>query len=144
LHWERHVPRVLSAGVLVRPAPGQLLLGHCSGNNHWDIPKGLVEDGEAPRAAALRELTEETGLALDASAWHEVGRCAYNKAKDLWLFRSPLLGSIDLATLSCTSMFVDRFGRTRPEFDRFAIADRASLQSMCAPSMTRLLLSLEW
>lgn len=136
--------RLLSAGVLVRPADGQLLLGHSSGNKHWDIPKGLVEEGETPRAAAWRELTEETGLKLDASAWHEVGRCAYNKAKDLWLFRTPLLGSIDLATLCCTSMFIDRFGTTRPEFDRFAIADRSSMPTMCAPSMTRLLLSLEW
>ena len=136
--------RVLSAGVLVRPSDGQLLLGHSSGNNHWDIPKGLVEAAEEPRAAALRELTEETGLTLDASVWHELGRCAYNKAKDLWLFRTPLLGSIDLAALSCSSMFVDRFGRTRPEFDRFAIVERLAIESMCAPSMTRLLLSLEW
>ncbi len=136
--------RVLSAGVLVRPAEGQLLVGHSSGTSHWDIPKGMVEETEAPLAAAIRELAEETGLSLDSSSWHDVGRCSYNKAKDLWLFRTPVLGSIDLAALSCTSMFVDRFGRTRPEFDRFAIADRDDLERMCAPSMTRLLLSLAW
>jgi predicted NUDIX family NTP pyrophosphohydrolase len=28
----------------------------------WSIPKGLVDEGEQPRSAALRELAEETGL----------------------------------------------------------------------------------
>jgi predicted NUDIX family NTP pyrophosphohydrolase len=28
----------------------------------WSIPKGLVDEGEEPRSAALRELAEETGL----------------------------------------------------------------------------------
>lgn len=31
----------------------------------WSIPKGEYEEGDDPLAAALRELTEETGLALD-------------------------------------------------------------------------------
>ena len=30
---------------------------------NWDFPKGLVEPGEAPLAAALREVEEEAGLA---------------------------------------------------------------------------------
>ena len=31
--------------------------------NNWDFPKGLVEPGEDPLAAARREVAEETGLA---------------------------------------------------------------------------------
>jgi bis(5'-nucleosidyl)-tetraphosphatase len=30
--------------------------------DHWDFPKGLVEPGEAPLAAAIREVREETTL----------------------------------------------------------------------------------
>jgi 8-oxo-dGTP pyrophosphatase MutT (NUDIX family) len=30
---------------------------------NWGFPKGHLEDGEAPEAAAMREVTEETGLA---------------------------------------------------------------------------------
>jgi 8-oxo-dGTP pyrophosphatase MutT (NUDIX family) len=30
--------------------------------DNWGFPKGHVEDGERPEAAALREVTEETGL----------------------------------------------------------------------------------
>jgi predicted NUDIX family NTP pyrophosphohydrolase len=32
----------------------------------WMIPKGMVEPGEAPAEAALREFAEETGTVLDA------------------------------------------------------------------------------
>ena len=32
----------------------------------WMIPKGMVEAGEAPAEAALREFAEETGTRLDA------------------------------------------------------------------------------
>ena len=31
--------------------------------DNWGFPKGHVEDGEQPEAAALREVSEETGLA---------------------------------------------------------------------------------
>jgi predicted NUDIX family NTP pyrophosphohydrolase len=31
----------------------------------WMIPKGMVERGETPAQAALREFTEETGVAID-------------------------------------------------------------------------------
>lgn len=31
----------------------------------WSLPKGQIEKGEAPEAAALREIAEETGLPLD-------------------------------------------------------------------------------
>ena len=30
--------------------------------SHWDFPKGLLENGEDPKQAALREVREETTL----------------------------------------------------------------------------------
>jgi bis(5'-nucleosidyl)-tetraphosphatase len=41
---------------------------------NWDFPKGLVEAGEEPLDAALREVTEETGLRGLALPWGEVWR----------------------------------------------------------------------
>ncbi len=34
--------------------------------NQWSIPGGLIEEGEAPDAAAFREFEEETGQVLDS------------------------------------------------------------------------------
>lgn len=63
---------VISAGVLVyrRTEHGlEFLLGHPGGPlwarkdaGAWMIPKGVVESGEEPLAAARREFEEETGL----------------------------------------------------------------------------------
>jgi 8-oxo-dGTP pyrophosphatase MutT (NUDIX family) len=44
----------------------QLHLGAHAGQ--WAIPGGRLEPGESPESAALRELAEEVGVALDASA----------------------------------------------------------------------------
>ena len=38
---------------------------------NWDFPKGLVEPGEEPLAAAVRETAEETGIADLAFDWGE-------------------------------------------------------------------------
>lgn len=41
---------------------GELLLGRRNDNGKWTVPGGHLEEGEEPRAAAARELYEETGL----------------------------------------------------------------------------------
>src|SRR5690606_38386107 len=63
-----------SAGILLFREDGrglELFLVHMGGpfwrakdSGAWTIPKGLVEPGEDPEAAARREFEEETGLAL--------------------------------------------------------------------------------
>ena len=37
--------------------------------NHWDFPKGMVEPGEEPRAAAIREVYEESVIDDLDFAW---------------------------------------------------------------------------
>lgn len=37
--------------------------------HHWDFPKGLLEPGEQPLQAAVRELAEETGIADTTFDW---------------------------------------------------------------------------
>jgi bis(5'-nucleosidyl)-tetraphosphatase len=39
--------------------------------SHWDFPKGLLENGEDPMQAALREVREETTLDDLAFPWGE-------------------------------------------------------------------------
>ena len=59
---------VLCAGAVVRDASGRVLLvrrGHEPGLGLWSLPGGRVEAGEAPAAAAGREVLEETGLEVE-------------------------------------------------------------------------------
>ncbi len=62
----------LSAGVVVVRTDGDhtlfLLLRAFS---YWDFPKGMVENGESPIQAALREVAEETTLDDLEFAWGE-------------------------------------------------------------------------
>ena len=53
----------LTAGVIpARRAGGDWLLLVLRAYRNWDFPKGLVEAGEEPLAAAQREVAEETSL----------------------------------------------------------------------------------
>lgn len=53
----------LSAGVVVaRRAADKWLYLLLRAYNYWDFPKGQVEPGEDPLAAAIREVEEETTL----------------------------------------------------------------------------------
>lgn len=55
---------VSAGGVVYRAAAdGPLFLLIRDSYHNWGFPKGHLEDGEAPEAAALREVAEETGLA---------------------------------------------------------------------------------
>ncbi|MFI5610994.1 NUDIX hydrolase [Amycolatopsis sp. NPDC051903] len=42
--------------LLLRRTPGTFL------GEHWELPGGTAEPGEAPEATAVREVAEETGL----------------------------------------------------------------------------------
>lgn len=55
--------KILSAGVIIaRSEGGKWLYLLLRAYNHWDFPKGLVEPGEQPLQAAIRETEEETTL----------------------------------------------------------------------------------
>ncbi len=66
-----------SAGILIYRIANkrlQVLLVHPGGPfwakkdlGAWSVPKGEIDEGEEPFAAALREIKEETGLMIDGS-----------------------------------------------------------------------------
>lgn len=63
--WRIARVRLLGCRVFAFDAEGQvLLIRHSYGSGNWMLPGGGLGRGEEPLAAALRELLEETGLAL--------------------------------------------------------------------------------
>ncbi|MFN2482988.1 MAG: NUDIX domain-containing protein [Pyrinomonadaceae bacterium] len=53
-----------AGGVVFRRRGGRVEVALISvgAGNRWQLPKGLVDAGESPEAAAVREAREETGL----------------------------------------------------------------------------------
>jgi 8-oxo-dGTP diphosphatase len=85
---------------VVRNAAGQVLLARRSDNGRWSLPAGVIDPGEQPADAVLREVFEETGVAVEIErvggvATHPVvypngDRCEY---LNVW-FRCRAVGGV--------------------------------------------------
>lgn len=54
----------VAADVLLRDQRGHVVLVNPTYKEHWDLPGGMAENNEAPRAAVVREVSEELGLSI--------------------------------------------------------------------------------
>jgi 8-oxo-dGTP diphosphatase len=60
--WATLPRKRVAAGLVVVDETGRVLLVEPTYKPGWELPGGMVEDGESPRAAAAREAREELGL----------------------------------------------------------------------------------
>lgn len=132
---------LLSCGVLLLNERDELFVAHATGSNYWDLPKGLADPGEAPRAAAVREAREETSVRLHAPLLLDLGPFDYLPHKRLHLFAAKTQKArLDPGGCVCTSFFWDRRTRRRlPEADGFAWIPLVRIPQYCAKSMAALL-----
>jgi len=93
----------ISAGIIFINE-NKILLGHSTGNKHWDIPKGLIEDGEKPVDAAIRETKEETNITVFQEELKDLGEFKYRSDKKLHLFLCENK-NINVLNFECTSYF---------------------------------------
>lgn len=80
-----------------------LLIEHGEGAGHitgaWGIPAGGIDGGETARAAAVRELAEETGLLVDADALLELPT----------LYEARIARKVGAARFSLRAFATDRY-----------------------------------
>ncbi|EEA00146.1 NUDIX hydrolase [Burkholderia sp. H160] len=133
-------PRIVSCGIVLLDPDGRVLLAHATETTHWDIPKGHGENGEAPDVTALREMVEETGIALGAERLKDLGLFVYRRDKDLHLFAARASADeLDLSTCTCTSLFPRRSdGALIPEMDDYRWASIDEIPRYASRSLTRL------
>lgn len=127
-----------SAGILLyrmRQAGLQVLLVHPGGplwvnkdKNAWTIPKGLIEKGESPEAAALREFKEETGAAASGEL-SALGDIVQSGGKRVTAFACE--GDFDITRLE-SNLFELEWPPRSGQKARFPEIDRAEWFSLAA------------
>lgn len=114
---------------------GQILIGHTTGQSHWDLPKGKTEEGETYKEAAVRECYEETGFEISEDDLLLIGEVAYRKGKRLVLFFYTAPEKPEISELECLSTYTNRHGQEKPELDRFKYIDVEDCQNYLTERM---------
>lgn len=141
-----------SAGLVVfreRAGVLEVLLAHMGGplwasrrEGAWTIPKGELDEGEEPRAAALREFQEELGHVPPQGPLLELGEIRQKAGKVVVAF--AVEGEFDPAQLrpgTFEMQWPPRSGRlqTFPEIDRVAWLDVQTAKRMIVRGQVALL-----
>ena len=136
-----------SAGILLHRvgiAGTEVLLVHPGGPfwarkdlGAWSIPKGEVDEGEDPRACALREFAEETGTRLPDGALDELGSVKLKGGKHVLAFAAA--GDLDAESVRSNTFELEwppRSGRTQafPEIDRAGWFDLQTAREKLNPA----------
>ena len=135
------MPKLLSCGLIVFNERSEILIGHQTGKSYWDLPKGLIDEGEAPIDCALREAFEEFGIVFPKARLADLGQRAYYEGKDFHPF-AVRSNSEETAieACSCTSSFVHPgTGQLTLEVDRFAWSNKSNLKRLLTANMHSLL-----
>lgn len=128
--------RILSAGVVILRWDVDhykyLLL---RAYDYWDFPKGMVEEGETPLAAAQREVEEETTIRDLTFHWGQVYRQTYpynrgRKVARYYIAETP----VSEVSLPVNPLL------GRPEHSEYCWATREEAWSLLTPRVRAILL----
>jgi len=110
-----HTPMVYLRSA-IRPAIADRFV---DGGNLWELPAGLIEEGESPVECAVRELKEELGFDAEEKDFKPVGPISYTSV------------GICAEQLYFLSVEVDPSSQNVPTEDGSALEKGADIISMC-------------
>ncbi len=76
-----------------------------AGPTWWELPKGMIDDGENAKQAAVREFYEETGVKINMSNLRKVGKFSLRRDKDIILFTYSTDELPVVVSMRCLSVF---------------------------------------
>ena len=89
-----------------------------SESGFWDLPKGLLENGESPDATAIREFQEETGVKIKKENLHYMGAYMLHATKYVLVYVCIVNTVPPLSKYVCKST-TTAYGDPVPEVDKF-------------------------
>ncbi|MEU0465371.1 NUDIX hydrolase [Amycolatopsis sp. NPDC006131] len=122
----------VAADLLIRDEAGRILLVNPTYKENWDLPGGMAESNEAPRAAGERELAEELGLTVIAGRVLVLDWIGPHGPWD-----DQLVFIFDGGALSATQ--VEAISICDPEISEFAFVELAEAKAMLRPDMAQRL-----
>jgi 8-oxo-dGTP diphosphatase len=130
VEWHASLPGVIvSAGGIIRDDAGSVLLVKPNYRDHWSLPGGICEFGEAPHDGCRREVAEEIGLERQVGPllsvdWHVAAEIYGPDARPavFFIFDCGTLASLDGVTLQAS------------EIDGCRFAAEAELDELLAPT----------
>ena len=120
-------PRLSAGVVVVRETPDGWVFLLLRAFSHWDFPKGMVERDEDPRAAAVREVKEESLIDDLEFAWGHASTMTgpYSRGKVAEYFIAST------ATVAVTLPMSDELGR--PEHSEYRWVDYDEALRLVSP-----------
>ncbi len=113
----------------------------------WSIPKGLIEEGEDRKDAAIREFEEETGFRLEGGELVELGEVKQKGGKIVfaWASECPSGTEIEVRSNTFEMEWPPRSGRKQqfPEIDRGEFFPLKTAMEKINPSQRDFILRLK-
>ena len=111
-----------------------------AGPTWWELPKGMIDDGENAKQAAVREFYEETGVKINMSNLRKVGKFSLRRDKDIILFTYSTDELPVVVSMRCLSVFHPNkwegdHETTLPEVDKWMYITPDQIDKYMRPEM---------
>jgi 8-oxo-dGTP diphosphatase len=117
--------RLSSVAVILENPIGQALIVKANYKSYWSFPGGVIDKGETPKEAAIREVSEEVGLDVDPDSLSFVA-VVDRKSDDAHTYQFIFRGLIDTAA-------IPRIVLQGSELDDFALITKDEVISANRP-----------